>query len=201
MTNLLSRWPRHVLVACASVFALTAAVPAAAPVDRFTATVTNMSNVGPSGVIGQLDIIIERYSTEDERNRFLAVLTERGPEGLLEAFQKAPSVGRLSAPGSVGYAIRFAHQFEGEDGGRRIVIATDRLMSFLEARNRPRTVDYPFTVVELRMDGDGKGEGRASFYAKVDVDKRNNTIILENFASQPIDLMNVRSTGGGKGSR
>ncbi len=193
MTSLLNRSRRPVLAACALVFAVAAL--SAAPVERFTATAMNMSNVGPSGNLGQLDVIIERYSTEDERNRFLAVLTERGPEALLEAFQKAPSVGRLAAPGSIGYDIRFAHQMATEDGGRRIVVATDRLMSFLEARNQPRTVNYPFTVVELRVDAEGKGEGRASFYAKIDVDKRNNTLILENFASQPIDLMNVRATG------
>ncbi len=200
MTRVTFTAARRVLAGCSIALGLALAMPApaAAPVDRFTAAVTNMSNIGPSGVIGQLDITIERYSTEDERNRFLAVLTEVGPKGLLEQFQKAPSIGRLSSPGSVGYDIRFAHQFPGEDGGRRIVLATDRVMSFLEARYRPRTVDYPFTVIELRLDKEGKGEGRASFYAKVDVDKRNNTLILETFASQPIDLMQVRSTSGSK---
>ena len=201
MINLPSRRSRVLLVSCSLALALVTAAPAAAQADRFTATAANMSNVGPSGVVGQLDIIIERYSTEGERNRFLAALTERGPDGLLEAFQKAPGIGRLAAPGSIGYEIRFAHQFKGEDGGRRIVIATDRLMSFLEARNRPRTVDYPFTVVQLHMDGEGKGEGRASIYAKVDIDKRNNTLILEDFGSQPIILMNVRSLGKGNARR
>ena len=171
-----------------------AATPVLAQGERFSATANNMSGVGRQGVIGPVDITLERYSTEDERNRFLAVLTERGPDALLQAFQKAPSIGRLGAPGHIGYEIRYAAELPGEDGGRRIVIATDRRMSFLEAANRPRTVDYPFTVVQMNLDKAGKGEGRASIYAKIEVDKEHNAIVLEDFGIQPVTLMNVKAS-------
>lgn len=167
--------------------------PAAAQGDRFSATATNMSNVGPQGVLGPVDIIINRYSTEDERNRFLAALAERGPDGLLDLFRRSKSIGRLAAPGRLGYEIRYAAKFPGEDGGYRVIVATDRLMSFLEVRNQPRTVDYPFTVVQLNVGPDGTGEGRASVYTRITTDKRNNTIVLEDFGSQPVTLMNVRA--------
>ena len=170
------------------------AVPAFAQGERFTATANNMSGVGRQGVIGPVDIVLDRYSTENERNRFMAVLTERGPEALLDVFQKAPSIGRLGAPGRIGYEIRYAAEMPGEDGGRRIVIATDRRMSFFEAANRPRTVDYPFTVVQLNIDGDGKGEGRASIYARIEVDKKHNAIVLEDIGIQPVTLMNVQAS-------
>jgi hypothetical protein len=170
------------------------AVPALAQGDRFTATANNMSGVGRQGVIGPVDIVLNRYSTEDERNRFLAVLNERGPEALLDVFQKAPSIGRLGAPGRIGYEIRYAAEMPGEDGGRRIVIATDRRMSFFEAANRPRTVDYPFTVVQLNLDNEGKGDGRASIYARIEVDKKHNTIVLEDIGIQPVTLMNVQAS-------
>ena len=171
-----------------------AATPVLAQGERFSATANNMSGVGRQGVIGPVDITLERYSTEDERNRFLAVLTERGPDALLQAFQKAPSIGRLGAPGRIGYEIRYAAELPGEDGGRSIVIATDRRMSFLEAANRPRTVDYPFTVVQMNLDKAGKGEGRASIYAKIEVDKEHNAIVLEDFGIQPVTLMNVKAS-------
>jgi hypothetical protein len=171
----------------------------AAPADaqeRFTAQAVNLSNVGGSGAVGMVDIIIDRYSTEEERNRFLAALTERGNDGLLEAFQNAPSIGRVGPTGRLGFDIRYAVEMPGEDGGRQIVIASDRRMSFLEASNRPRTVDYPFTVVQLKLDNSGKGEGKASVLTRIEADKRNNAIVLENFASRPVDLMGVRSLGG-----
>lgn len=77
-----------------------------------------------------------------------------------------------------------------------MIIATDRLMSFFEVRNQPRTIDYPFTVVQLDIGPDGTGDGRASLYAKIATDPRNNTIVLEDFGSQPVTLMNVRAEGG-----
>ncbi len=172
---------------------LSMAPPAVAQGERFQATANNMSGVGRAGVIGPVDIIIDRYSSEQERNRFLAVLSERGPDALLKVFQDAPSIGRLAAPGRIGYDIRYAVELPAEGGGRRIVVATDRLMSFMEARNQPRTVDYPFTVVELKLNADGKGEGRASIYAKIEVDTSNNTIVLEDLGIQPVTLMNVRA--------
>lgn len=186
------RRPLTMLAVCTAL--LLAAVPARAQEDRFTALAANLSNVGPSGATGTVDITIDRYSTEEERNRFLAVLAERGPDALLEAFRKAPSIGRLSTPGNLGYEIRFAHAMPGEDGGRRIVVATDRRISLWEARNQPRTIEYPFTVLELRVNAEGRGEGKAAIFTKIDVDKRNNTIILEDFANQPVQLLSVRST-------
>lgn len=184
---------RRALVSLGVLTMLAVATPAVAQGDRFSATANNMSNVGRPGVLGPVDIIINRYSTEDERNRFLSVLAERGPDGLLEVFRKSKSIGRLAAPGRLGYEIRYAAKVPGEDGGYRVVIATDRLMSFFEVRNQPRTVDYPFTVVQLNIGADGTGEGRASIYTRITTDKRNNTIVLEDFGSQPVTLMNVRT--------
>jgi hypothetical protein len=190
----LFRGPSRALAAVAVAAAMGAVATRAE--ERFTAQAVNMSNVGPSGAVGTVDIIIERYSTEAERNRFLAALTERGNDGLLDAFQNAPSIGKVGPTGSVGFDIRYAHEMPGEDGGRQIVIASDRRMSFLEVANRPRTVDYPFTVVQLRLDNDGTGEGKASVFTRIEVDKRNNALVLENFASQPVDLKSVRTLGG-----
>ena len=79
------------------------------------------------------------------------------------------------------------------------MLASDRRMSFLEVANRPRTVDYPFTVVQLQLDEDGNGEGKASFLTRIEVDTRNNALILENFASRPVDLMSVRALSGNAG--
>lgn len=92
------------------------ATPAVAQGERFQATANNMSGVGRSGVIGPVDIIIDRYSSEQERNRFLAVLSERGPDALLKVFQDAPSIGRLAAPGRIGYDIRYAVELPAEGG-------------------------------------------------------------------------------------
>jgi len=43
-----------------------------------------------------------------------------------------------------------------EDGGRTIVIATDRPIGFWEASHRPRSFDYPFTVIEMKLESGRK---------------------------------------------
>ena len=37
------------------------------------------------------------------------------------------------------------------EGGRRIVLATDRPIGFWEARNMGHSMDYPFTPIEVRL--------------------------------------------------
>ena len=61
-----------------------------------------------------------------------------------------------------------------------------------EAANRPRTIDYPFTVIELRLNGDGEGEGKMSVATKIIADKENNIVTLENYGTQPVLLTNIK---------
>lgn len=52
--------------------------------------------------------------------------------------------------------------------------------------------------LQLQLDGDGNGEGKASLLTRIDVDATRHAIVLENFASQPVDLMSVRSLGSSR---
>ena len=49
-----------------------------------------------------------------------------------------------------------------DEGGRTIVLATDRPIGFWEARNQPRSIDYPFTILEMHLDKNDEGTGRFS---------------------------------------
>ena len=53
----------------------------------------------------------------------------------------------------------FARRATGKDGGERIILVTDRPLSLGESWNQSRTMDYPFTVVELHMPKPGDGDG------------------------------------------
>jgi hypothetical protein len=65
------------------------------------------------------------------------------------------------------------------------VLATDRPIGFTEAYVQGRTMDYPFTIVEIHLDKDDKGEGKILAGTKIFVDKQKN-IVLENYAQQPV---------------
>jgi predicted component of type VI protein secretion system len=104
-------------------------------------------------------------------------------------------VGTIRTPGNLAYDLRFASSEPGEDGGTRIFLATDRPVSYWEAVNRPRLSDYPFTFIELRLNGDGGGVGKLSLATKVIVSKDGKSVELENYDAQPIALNEVRRKG------
>ena len=159
--------------------------------ERYTAFAVDMGFPGRT-TAGPVEFVIERYSTDEERDRLMEVLLEKGPEKLLDALQSLPRIGYFRTPNSIGYDIRFARKYKGEDGGDVITMMTDRHIGFWEAANRPRTVDYPFTLIEIRIGPDGKGEGKMSIATKVTYDKKNNTIVLEDYKSQPVILNQVK---------
>jgi hypothetical protein len=115
-------------------------------------------------------------------------LVEKGPDGLLRALQKMPRKGFIRTPNSLGWELRYTHQAPGEDGGRRIFIATDRPIANREALNQPRTIDYPFTLIEMRLNKNDEGEGKMAIATKVTLSSDKQTIELENYASEPVRL-------------
>ena len=158
--------------------------------ERFTAAAINMNGSGAR--TGQVEIVVNRWSTEAERNRLMTTLEQKGPEKLLDQLQKLPRVGYIKVNGGLGYDLHFAHRVPGEDGGERVVIATDRRIGFWEAANQPRSIDYPFTLIELRLNADGEGQGKMSLATKIMIDKKTNTATLENFETQPVLLESVK---------
>jgi hypothetical protein len=176
----------------ATSFSVNTAATAAAPVETFRATAANMSGVGRPG-LGTVDIVIERWSTDGERDRLVSVLKEKGADALLTALQKMPRVGYIRTPSSIGWDLHFARNVKTEEG-RQVVIATDRPMSFWEAANRPRSADYDFTLIDIRFDPDGKGTGKLAVAAKVNYNEKTQTVEVEDFGIEPVRLTDVRSS-------
>ena len=180
--------PRWFVAVVATVAALaSASVAGQAPKERFTGFAINM-NSGPS--TAQVDFTIERWSTEAERDALLVILKEekdpyKANDKILRVLQKMPAVGRLQTPQRLGWDLRYAYQAPIEGGGRRIVLATDRPVGFREAATQARTMDYPFTIIEVRLDKDDRGEGKILAGTRLLIDK-NNQLVLENYGQQPI---------------
>ncbi len=157
--------------------------------EHFTAFAVDISNTAPRNNSTTVDMVIDRYSTDSERDRLLEAL-DKGQDALLDALQHLPVVGYMNTPGSLRYDIHFARKRPLPDGGARIILMTDRRIGMWEAVNRPRTIDYPFTLIELQVDKDGNGVGKASIATKIT--KTEGTIELENFSSEPVRLTQVR---------
>jgi hypothetical protein len=122
----------------------------------------------------------------------MSTLMSKGADKLLDVLQDMPRVGYFRTPNSIGYDIHYAHRSTLPEGGERVVLATDRRIGFWEAANQPRSIDYPFTIIELRLNRDGEGEGKMSLATKIMADPNTNTVVLENYDIQPVLLQAVR---------
>jgi hypothetical protein len=158
--------------------------------EKYTAMAVNMGIPGPGGA-GQVEIGVDRWSTDGERDQLMNTLVESGPTKLLSTLQKLPRMGYIRTPNSVGYDVHYARKYPYGPGGERVVLITDRVISFWELSRDARTLDYPFTLIELRLGADGKGEGKMSIATKITFDKDQKTVELENYQSQPVLLQSV----------
>lgn len=176
-------------------FALTVPVHAAAPAGRetFNAFAVDIGSSRRATRTSHVKITVDRWSTDEERRRLVSAFQEGGDDALLKELRKLKPLGRLSTPDSIGYELRYAHQMPLASGGRRIIIATDRPLSYWETVNRPRSADYPYTFIEMRIGADGKGQGKMTLVTKVNM-LGNDTIELENYDLAPVQLSNITAS-------
>jgi hypothetical protein len=178
-----------------------AVAPSATDKVRISGWALNMSNTA-TGANQSIQITIDGWSNPSQREHLITTFMEKKQAGLVRELEKQPEVGRFNFPGymgpdpsnvmRLGTDIRYAMNHPGENGARRIVIITPRVIGFREARNQPRTVDYPFTLFEMRFDKDGKGEGRMAYMTQINFDKKKNTVELENYSSEPVRLNQLK---------
>ena len=156
---------------------------------RFTATATNLDpTVQLTATL--VDFNITRWSTDAERQQLRNILVEKGQDKLLRALQSIPRVGTMKTPDTLSYDLHYARSTrEGDED--HVVLVTDRPIAMWEQANFTRTLQYPFTVIEMHIDPSGRGEGKITVATKITVDK-SGQIVLENYSSQPVRLTNVR---------
>ena len=157
---------------------------------RFDASYVDIN----TGRTGPVQISVTRWSTPAERATLQQTLFKKGQNELLDALRDMRPVGRISTPGNIGWDLRYAEQRALPDGGREIILATDRPMSFWEIVNQPRSAQYPFTWVQFRVGRDGKGEGKVAVAARITGEKADDLIEVEDFAISPVRLQNITSS-------
>ena len=138
-----------------------------------------------------VDLHVTRWSSEDERKQLLDMLVEKGRDRLLRALQEMPRAGTIKTPDSLTYDLRYARSTVADDGGEQIVLVTDREIAMWETATMSRTLQYPFMVIELRLDKSGRGEGKLTVATRLSV-SRNGQIVMENYGTQPVRLSNVK---------
>lgn len=139
-------------------------------------------------------LIINGTTSDDEADRQVAILQEGGQDDLQKAITKN-DLGSFAVGGRVGRTLNSV-RVENVDGKKRIRAIFERWINFSEIRGGYRSVDYPFSYIELFIDpATGKGEGTLIEAAQIrwKRDKKLNEYVveIENFATFPSRLMGV----------
>ena len=115
---------------------------------------------------------------------------------LTAAIGAAPTIGFIWTDEVAGYAVKYAVRAGLPTGGERIVLATNRRLGGYTAGWQPPAAspltEYEFTVIEIRLDPKGSGEGKASLATPVVVDNEARTLALDNYGAAAPILQNVK---------
>lgn len=129
--------------------------------------------------------------------------TASTPEAALAAaLQASPTIGYVWTPESIGYAIRYAARISEAGGTERIILATDRRLGTTGDFWRPASAavsEYEFSIIELRLNNNGRGEGKTSLTGKIALDAATGFPGLADYTTLPVMLQDVRIAAGTAG--
>jgi hypothetical protein len=179
------------LMSVAAALVCTAALYAETVVlaERFTFVAAN----APQDALNKdrrLSLTLQRWSTDAERDRMAAAVAE--PAKLLDAFRDVGGIGYLQWPGGVEYTIRYAHRTQRPDGSADLTLVIERPLWVWWDTNAKWTPDPGFTLLQVRLNKDGTGEGRAMATTRIRSDKETGIALADTNA--PVLLTDVRRT-------
>ena len=122
------------------------------------------------------------------------------PENLLtEAMKETPAVGYVWSSGEIsGYMVRCAAKLPDPDGGERVILVTDKRLGRWNSFWKPAAGEpsnYEFSVIELHLNANGEGEGKASLTGRVHLDNTRKILVLDDYNGSPVILRGVKKVG------
>jgi hypothetical protein len=178
-----------VVAATALLVATASAQQGGGPVLKLAGFALNITGVG-GGRSGDLEVAVERWSKDDERAKLKAAFVDGGAAGLQKALAAvAPRAGYVKTQRGGSLDLSYAHEVPGDDGGRRIILATGRLTA---PSANPGADTYEFLVVEVRLGKDGKGEGRTATPQRLRYNKEKDALELDRYGVEPVWIKDLR---------
>jgi hypothetical protein len=211
--------PRRTMRVAAAIALLLAGVGSA---FSDTAALSLRATVASAASAWALTITLSRWSTDAERAPLIAAFAAparpaapAAPGGaagrgrgrgapppppsplarLSAAIKAAPTLGYIWTDGVTGYSIKYAWRSPSTEDRERIVLVTDRRLDSHATDWMPASsaaADADFTVIEMRIDRQGVGEGKTSLATGVAIDTETKTLALEGYAAAPAWLKVTR---------
>jgi hypothetical protein len=158
--------------------------------ETFRAHANVTSKEGLAGAMF-VDIHVDKYSRDADRDVMTNALKTGGYPALLTAVRNAPAVGTVTI-GKDTYTIRWAREQRSGENKRTISIVTDKPMYFVGGGNvnaKPRA-GYELAVVQFDIDDAGVGQGTMAAAARIKPGGPNG-FIIDDYADQPIKLTSI----------
>ncbi len=162
-------------------------------IEKYQANAISMAGGAGSSIV---EMNIYSWTTEEVRQELLddiknATASKYNNRDVAKALRGQNKVGYAFLAGKQGYPIRYSRKAE-HNGKTRIILATDRPVSFGEVYSQSQLGDFDATIIILDVDENGKGEGVLSVGTEVKWDDTKNSIAVTNVSSQPIKLTGVK---------
>jgi hypothetical protein len=172
--------------------ALVPAAIAAQEATTLTGTVLTYGNgLNTRSQTRTFTLRIKGETSDAEARRLVGILQDRGQDKLLDEIRNN-DLGTLSIGGNVGQTVN-AVRIDRVDGKTRLRAVLERWIGFGELRGGYRSLDYPFSYVELIIGPGGKGEG--TYFGAAKIRFKSDQIEVEDFGVFPGRILNVRVRG------
>lgn len=145
------------------------------------------------GAARKVSVIVDTFTPTAEASRLQEVLRTKGPLALERAMGKL-KVGSLQVGDTQSYPIATATVYENHElHTRRLVLLLSRPVSYTEFVRGGLSRDYPYTLVELALDGPGiddGGSGEMLALAKIEL-AQDGSVEIENLEARPRRILQV----------
>ena len=150
--------------------------------QRMTIQATAMGTSTQLGQIYNVNIMIQQFSTPEDRKALIDAFKRSGQDGLVSVLEDMKEKGRIRfASGGVGNDIKYIIELPAEKGHRRLRLVTDRTLAFAELYQGTRSRDYTVGAIELDLTPDGKGSGTVLPACKLTVNKKKQQVEIETY--------------------
>ena len=141
-------------------------------------------------------LTLDRTTSGEDASRLLSILQNGGQSDLRNALRKN-DIGRFSIGSRTGLPVEAA-VVDNVGGKMRVRAVLERWQGFGELWRGDRSLDYPFSYIEMFIDP-RSGEGEGTFIAAAKIrwrnDKGQNEVEIEDFGTFPGRLMGVKMRG------
>jgi hypothetical protein len=180
-----------VAIACTFVLKMLAAsVPVDAGPETFTALATVKTASGGTAN-APITIVIDRKMSQEEADTFTSAFKTGGPPALRKKLEGVKATGSVRLGNGSTTATRLTLE-RVTDKGRLLTIVVDQPLLFLGGgapEAKPKT-GYDFAILDLEVDGSGKGSGTLAPAAKVTL--RDDVFVVEDYSNELVQLTNVK---------